>query len=116
MKICLFSLCFLDGKDASSSFRLLRNIKYIKYYWSLREILGFQTIEMCDNASNIDLYNTFQLQADSWEIKLNNYRFEEHLARGNGYSYFYNWRGLHHIKFLIEKGYEKIICIDSDGF
>ena len=112
IKTALYSLSYLDGFDASGSSRFDRQIKYVKFYESIKEELGFDRIEFYDNGSSMDYVKQFLK-----EINCNSFIRETfHLQRGLNYDYPYCWRGLHHIRRLILEGYDKIICIDSDTF
>ena len=116
MKTCLYSLSYLDGLDNTGSSRLERQIKYVKYYSKLKEILGFEWIEFCENNSSKENINNFIYAVSDQPGDIAFYSFPAHIPRGKDYDMGYVWRGLHYIRELIEDGYEKIICIDSDGF
>lgn len=112
MKTCLYTACYLDGEDDSGSSRFERNLRYLNYYRPLKEVLGFQDFWFCDNAST--RFSEFIRVANGPD--LNVYRYGQHLPRGGKTKMPYAWRAFHFLNQLIEKGYEKIICIDSDGF
>ncbi len=113
MSTAIFSLCYLDGNDASGSSRLERNIKYIRYYRDIRTHLHFDKFILIDNCSsqeNIDLLKKEVGFSDIIFIETN-----EHLARGGTFDYPYVWRGVEFLRGYIEV-FDKILCIDSDVF
>lgn len=142
MKTALFSLSYLDGEDASGSSRLERNARWLKYYWPLKDELGFQNIILADNASRRQsVINLMDRVPMSWEFRsmpafrrepmeLSIFQFGEHLARGSSgfppvtpaddranFDYPYCWRGFWFLRdlFVLYK-FEKIILIDTDMF
>lgn len=113
-KVALHSLCWLDGADAYGGTRLERNIRYVKYYQSIKEHLGFDDIHLCDN--NSDDKNIVQLTKHFPGDGLEFHRNQPHLPRTSMLDYPYCWRGLYNIRKLIGRGYTKILMIDSDYF
>lgn len=111
MKTVLYTGCYLDGEDALKNNRLERNIRYVNYYSSMKELLGFDNIFMLDNGSSYGNAINFLNQTHG-------VIFEslENIKSDGPNHYPYCWRALYYIQELIEKGYEKIIMIDSDGF
>lgn len=126
MRTVLLTACFLEGTDHFGNSRLKRNERYIEYYSRLREEIGFGSILLLDNAS--ELSSVYQLglnqasydgDGDGWWVNgsgLYMYRFGERLERtkaSNGYNYV--WRAVYKIADLLLT-YDKIIAIDSDAF
>lgn len=116
MKTALFSLCYLEGNDLQGNSRLRRNQRYVDYYSTIKEELGFETIILADNASKPYLVDTFRSLSQGMGYSVRIIRYNEHLPRRGPLDYPYCWRGLYELKTLFDEGYEKIICIDSDGF
>lgn len=127
MRSCLFSLCYLEGQDASGGSRLLRNIQYLNYYLSIQDEIGFDSIWLVDNASKIE--DLAMLDAHVYDVddkykklligrrEVMVARFQNHLSRIGVFDYPYCWRGLYYISELIHTfNYDKIICIDTDGY
>src|SRR5689334_14899196 len=113
MKTCLFTGCKLDGKDALGSDRYMRNVKYLKYYGSIQDRLGFADIWLSDNASEKPKLDS--LQSD-FGVQVIRHEDELHKTQQGGFDYPYCWRALYDIRTLIDAGYKKIIMIDSDCF
>lgn len=113
MKTILYSGCYLDGKDGLNNSRLQRNIRYVDYYYSIKNIIGFDDIFMLDNGSSYLKMTDFlgSINMEYFKIKS-----VENIGEGEANQYPYCWRALYYIKNLIEEGYEKIVVIDSDGF
>lgn len=135
MKTCLFSACYLDGKDDRGSSRFFRTQKYLEYYWPLRDELGFQNIVLYDNASALPaLIHLIEssppltvLNSPPCErLPISVFSDEYHLAKYSTfhdgdprrqYDYPYCWRALWFVRELLSTyGFDKVICIDTDGF
>lgn len=110
MKTALVTACFLEGEDVSGTSRLERNIRYVNYYDAIKTELGFDDIWLLDNASDEALLAQLPKAA-------NIHRYSERLMGSDRkHDYPYCWRALYDFQLLIDKGYEKIIAIDSDCF
>lgn len=113
MRTALITPCYLNGFDGFGNPRLARNIKYIQYYLSIQEHLGFEKIFFIDNASDPENVAALEMVGkDQIEV----IRFDQHLKRGGIYDYAYCWRALYEIGPLIDRGYEKIVTLDTDAF
>jgi uncharacterized protein (DUF2237 family) len=113
MITALYTTSYLEGQDWQGNDRLQRNLKYLKYYQALKEKLGYDKIVFADNASSDKNRHTL-LEAGGPDVSM--IGFEDHLPRTSIYGYPYCWRALYAFEILINKGYEKIINIDSDCF
>lgn len=115
MRTLIASPCYLDGLDGFGSDRLERNLKYVKWYSSLKEQghLNFDKIILYDNASSID--NVQKLIDNTNPNYLNIVCYKNHLARTSNLGYEYCWRFLKSMPDMI-KLYQpdKILFIDSD--
>lgn len=115
MKTALAAPCFLDGMDAQGNDRLVRNIRYVRYYTAIRGVLGFDSIHLFDNNSSSS--RIWELHHATRNTDLSVHSFSSHLMRGpKPHDYPYCWRALYALQDLIARGYEKIIFIDSDAF
>lgn len=112
MKTCIYTLLYIDGEE-----RLNRNIKFVNYYRNLKEELGFTHFYFCDNASPLEWTDKFIEATDPHKHKdIISFRYNQHLERKGVFDYPYCWRGLHTMRVLIDSGFEKILCIDSDMY
>jgi len=109
----LVTLSYLDGLDRQNNNRLERNIRYLNYYIPLKDKLGFDRIVFIDNDSSQESINEIRKVGNGI---LDIIRLSPHLPSGSALNYPYCWRGLYELKTLINRGYDKIISIDSDGF
>ena len=119
MKTALFTPLYLDGNDLLGNSRVLRNIRYVEYYESLKKrgYLNFDQLVMCDNGSHESNLKKFMDGIEPYhQGNVSVHCFSDHIARGAGYSYGYAWRALHFMRRLIGTGFDKIVTIDSDGF
>lgn len=113
MKTILYAGCYLDGYDAIGNNRLERNIRYVNYYTSIREELGFEKIFLLDNGSNDESICEFLDRVDKSYL---HFKSLENLKSDDPSHYPYCWRVRYYTEELIKEGYEKIITIDSDCF
>lgn len=115
MKTILYSSCYLEGKDGQGNDRLERTARYIRYYLSQKETLGFESITLFDNGSNQDLY---KILGDKVKSQFNMVFGPNlpHGREGKPYDYGNCWRSLYYFQELIKQGYTKIITIDTDTF
>ncbi len=122
MKTVLFTSCYLDGKDAQGNDRLERTKRYIKYYGSIKDILGIDECFLLDNGSseeNIGKLKEFLFSGRThgqFDVKFKSVVNVEHGRPGIPLDYRHCWRSLYYYKQLIEENYKKIICIDTDTF
>ena len=112
-KTALVTLSYLDGYDHNWNPRLARNIKYLNWYLPLKDELGFDSVVFIDNGSLPEHISALQMVGGA-DVQM--IRFMDHLPRGNGYDYPYCWRGLYAYNKLINAGYTKLICVDSDYY
>lgn len=118
MSTVLYSGCHLDGKDASGSDRLLRTIRWLDYYQSLQKDLQFNGVLLLDNGSskeNLKILKQRNYFRSRMPIKIEELTYLSPLPNLE-YGYPYCWRTLWHIRELIERGFTKIIAIDTDAF
>jgi hypothetical protein len=116
LTIYLYSTSYLDGFDLYGSSRLARTRKYLDYYIPLQAEFGFDKIYLADDHSNLEEISDIESMYNPEQVII--HRFA-HKAEGNGlnFEYPWNWRGLWHLKNLIEcEAAEKIIWIETDGF
>lgn len=115
MKTALLSISWLDGIDFHGAVRLNRMQKFVEYYLSIQESLGFDKLILLDNGSFISHKESFK-ELKCFEfidfIEMNNLPYD--LTKN--YYYPHGWRSIYYMKELIEEGYKKIIYCDSDGF
>ena len=110
--VALFTPLYLDGTDPMGSSRLERNIRYVRWYESIQEKVGFDDIWMFDNGSSEHLLERFQSACPNVKIER-----APHLGRSEEpHGYQYLWRALWFLNDLISRGYGKIVAIDSDSF
>lgn len=131
MKTILFSTCYLVGTDPTGSSRLERTKKWIQYYLSIKEELGFDHILMTDNASPLNMLKElncpvavrdasggFYIQGATPHVTI--LRHRTHLAKTgeNDHDYPYVWRGLYDTRNFFNKTPEisKIYRIDNDSY
>lgn len=114
VRTALTTPCFFDDVDRRNEHYLWRNIRYVNYYWPLREKMGFDDIWMFDNKSCQESVNTFKKYCP--QVKLFQYDLHLEFNEEQPDFYPYCWRALHDLRVLMRMGYKKIICIDSDGY
>lgn len=116
MKSILCTSCFLDGLDNLGNDRLERNIRYIEYYYKIRDELDLDKIKLIDNGSSQESIDKLMAHPAS---KLVEFESLPHLAHKNkeiSFHYPHCWRSLYLTADFIKQGYEKILMIDSDAF
>lgn len=110
MSTVLYSACYLDGDDLFHNNRLQRNIRYVNYYKSIQDELGFDNIIMVDNASSAKNLNKMPDGIDF-------IKFDNHLPRKGNLDYLYCWRTLYTLRDLVMSGgIDKVLMIDSDAY
>ena len=131
MSTILYTGTYLDGLDAFGGSRLQRNMDYIKYYWPLREELGFEKIILADNGSskeNLDAFEKYLFEGlglravplypgASAPVQILAYKDHLGFVPGMSYGYKYCWRTLWTVRNLITMfGATKVILLDSDMY
>lgn len=108
MKTLLFAPLFLDEPG-----RMERNLRWVKYYRTLKDHLGFDSIYMVDNASPMHMIANFEALCPDVTVR----RFRVRLVKTEpcGYGMWYRAHA-EAARFAIAHGYEKIIHLDSDVF
>jgi hypothetical protein len=113
MRTVLYSTLYLNGSDLFGNNRLERTVRYLDYYHSLKDRLGFDKVVFADNVSDYELISQLIDRSKSY---VSIHRYREHIPRLSVTDYGYCWRGVWDMKRLIDEGYEKIITIDTDAF
>lgn len=117
MKTVLHAPLFLGNDFQSDPWRFDRNIRFVNYYRKLKKELGFEQFVFSDNASSPKMLTDFYLAAES--VENDDIRIISHhqfLNRGPNHDYPYCWQALYDWHWLIGRGYEKILAIDTDFF
>ncbi len=116
MKTILCSSCYLDGYDIQGNDRLLRTIRYVEYYSSIKDELEIDKIKLIDNGSCEQSIDYLYKATKNFDLDFESFPHLEHHIPGTLHHYPNCWRALYQNMPLIEQGYEKILMIDTDTF
>ena len=111
MSTLLYSTSFLDGPGL-----IERHLRYLKYYRSIKEQIGFDDIYFLNNGP---IYTGDIIRVDV-QPRITFFDVQTHsaplLTDSEFCAYPYCWRGIYWMRYLFDMGWDKIIFCDTDGF
>lgn len=110
---CLFTTLFLEGYDPVGSHYVDRVNRYLDYYMSIKEELGFEKIILLDNRSTNGM--VAQLEISGLPVEIIQSKYPLYKLGDTEHDYPYVWRGLYKAVELLQQ-YDKVFRIDSDSY
>lgn len=112
MRTCLYTTNLLDGRDFYGTDRVYRTFRWLFWYENIKDLLGYDDIHILDDGSSRERLAIFDNIPNLYVHTFNKIG----KTGRHEHDYPWCWRGVYFMRDLIDKGYDKIINIDTDGF